>query len=117
MPGSGTRLPDTRGGHCSHLLRSNMGCIHTFLTCVHFGPFSCGRSTGRTAKGWITKLDRHTLCSEVRVPINFYLLTPSGSFCGAATSLIVIHPLVTLMTDILAQRAFTHYGFTAGLGL
>ena len=41
----------------------------------------------------------------VRVPINFYLLTPSGSFCGAPTSLIVIHPLVTLLSELLAQRA------------
>ena len=103
MPGSVTRLPNTRGGHCSHLLRSNMGCIHTFLTCVHFGPFSCAASTARTAKGWITKLDRRTLYNEVRAPINFYLLTPSGSFCGARTSLIVIQPLVWHMSELLAQ--------------
>ena len=72
---------------------------------MHFGPFSCAASTARTAKGWITKLDRRTLYNEVRAPINFYLLTPSGSFCGARTSLIVIHPLVTLLSELLAQRA------------
>ena len=32
----------------------------------------------RTAKGWITKLDRRTLYNEVRAPINFYLLSPSS---------------------------------------
>ena len=102
MPGSGTRLLDTRGGHYSHLI-----LVHSHLSHlpVHFGPFSCAASTARTAKGWITKLDRRTLYNEVRAPINFYLLTPSGSFCGARTSLIVIQPLVWLMSELLAQRA------------